>query len=78
VHVVAGVHLANAGTAIDRRADRGVVELGARIVDGGLVALQLRGELRDERFLRVDGLLARKILRGKLVVAIEVAMRVGE
>ena len=73
-----GIDQADAGAAVDGRDDPRVVELRARIVDDGLIDLELRGELIDQRALRVDRLLARQILRLQLRVALEIELRILE
>ena len=75
---VARVDQADAGAPVDRRGDGGVLELGTGAVDGGRVALDLRGQLRDERALRVDGLLACQVLGREQCIAVHVAPRIGE
>ena len=78
VHVVARVDQADAGAPADGRADAGVVELGACVVDRRVVAFYLRAQLREQRLLRVHGLLARQVLRGEQLVALHVAVRILE
>ena len=78
VHVVARIDLADAGAPVDRRADAGVVELRAGVVDGRLVALDLRVSCATSALLRIDGLLAGQVLGREQFIALQVAMRVGE
>ncbi len=73
VHDIARIDQANSRAAVDRRGDARVVELGARVVDDGLIDLQLGGELIDQRALRIDGLLAGQVLWLQQRIAIEVA-----
>ena len=75
---IARVHEAYAGPSVDRRHDPRVVELGPRIVDDGLVDLQLRAELIDHRMLSVDGLLAGQVLGLQLGVAFEIPFCIAQ
>ena len=54
---VAGIDLAEAHAAIDRRGDGRVVELGLRAFDRGLIGLDGRLELVDLGLLLIDVLL---------------------
>ncbi len=74
---VAFVHHANAGAAVDRRHDGGIVEESLGVGDSGVVQLDLGGELRDQRALRIDGLL-RHDIAAERVVAFQVALGVVE
>ena len=71
---VALVDGADAGSPVDRRNDSGVGEIGARAVDGGLVGLQLRLELRDGGTLRVGLLLGDGVRLGQPRIALQVAL----
>ena len=76
--MIALVDQADAGAAGDRRDDRGVAEDGARVVDRGLVELDLRLELRDQRLLGVDLLLVDGVGRRQARVALEIEPGIGE
>ena len=77
-HEISDIDLADAGAAIDRRADGGVVEIGSGAVDLGLVLAHLRVVGGDGCALRV-GLLRGAVLGfHQLVVAREITLRVGE
>src|SRR4029078_7904925 len=77
VHYVALREEPEADAPGDRRVDSGVAELHLRVVDGALVALDLRLLLLDERALRVDLLLGDGE-RTNCRIADEVALAVGE
>ncbi len=62
----------------DRRDDLGVAERRRGIVDRGLVGLDQRLLLRDQRALRVGLLLGAGVAGGELLVAGEVELLVGE
>ncbi len=78
MHDVAGIDRADAGTPRDRRRDGRVAQHGARGVDRRLIALHLRGELRDERACRVRGLPGRVLALHELLVAGEIEAGIGE
>src|SRR5579871_24627 len=78
VHVVAGIDLADSGPAGDRRRNARVGELRLRIRDARGIALHLRLELRDLGALRIDRLLARKVLGSELLVPSQVPPSVRE
>ena len=73
---VADVDLAQPDTPGDRRLDGGVVELGLRVGDRGVVGRDLRGQLRDGGALGV-GLLPRGEF-AELGEALQVEIGVGE
>src|SRR5262249_17042667 len=60
----------------DRRRDVRVAELRLRVLDGGRIRLDLRFELRHERFLRIDLLTTRQMIRLEAEIALEIALRV--
>ena len=78
MHDVARVHQSDARAAVDGRGDARIVELSARVVDHGLIDLQLGGELIDRCALRVDRLLARQILRLQYRVSLQIPFGVGQ
>ena len=63
VHDVAGIDLAEAGAARERRADGSVGELHLGALDGGLVGLEQGGEIGD-----VGGALIQDLLRGNALL----------
>ena len=71
------VHHANAGAPVDGRDDGGVVQVGAGVGDRRIVLLELRGELSNQRVLRIDGLL-RHDVAPELGIALEVALGILE
>ena len=73
---VADVDLAQAGDAGDRRLDGGVVELGLRVEDGGVVGRDLRGELRHRGALGVGLLPGGEF--AELCEALQIQIGVGE
>ena len=75
---VAFVHETDAGAAGDRRDHVGVAQDGARVVDRGLVELDLRLELADRRPLGVELLLVDGVGRRQSRIAIEIEPGVGE
>ena len=77
-HQVALVDQPDAGAAGDRRDDVGIGENGARIVDHGLIELDQRLELLDQRLLGVELLLVDGIGGGKPGVAFEIEPGIGE
>ena len=74
VHDVARVHQADAGAPGKWRGDAGVLKLCARVVDQPAVDLQLRLQLRHQRMLRVEYLLADQVLRRQRRVALQVML----
>ncbi len=75
---VARVDQARADAAADRCDDGREAELDLREVDLRVVVLDRRVELRDERLLRVELLLRRRVLRDQRGVALQVDARVRE
>ncbi len=76
-HEIADVDEAQACTSVDWGDDRGVTEDGARVFNRGLVGLDLRFLLFDQRLLRVDLLLG----NGKcadLAEALEITLGIVE
>jgi hypothetical protein len=73
---VAGIDEAEARLAGKGRTDRRIAELGLRIVDRGLVTLDLCIELVDLRLLRVQLLPRGVILLGQSAVALEIELRI--
>ena len=73
---VADIDLAQAGDARDRRLHGGVVELGLRVGDRGVVGGDLRGQLRDGGALGVGLLPGGEF--AELGVALQVEIGVGE
>ena len=74
MHDVAGIDLAEAGTAVDRRGDGGVAELRLGALDRGLVGLDGRLEVVDLGLLLVDGLLRASALVHQVLKAGEVLL----
>src|ERR1700730_16880454 len=60
---VALVYKADAGPPRKRRCDRAVGELCLRALDGGLISLDRRLELANQRVLRVHALLRGKVMQ---------------
>ena len=75
---VARVDQAYAGAPGNRRAQRGVVQLGAGVGNDRLVGRDLRFQLRHQRALRGHGLLAGQFLRRQLGIALQVQPGVGQ
>ena len=78
MHDVAGVDLAEADAAVERRRDGRVGKLRLRRLDRGLVRLDRRLELVDLGLLLVDALLGREVLLRQLLEAGEVLLRGDE
>src|SRR3954470_6127972 len=78
MHDIALVHEPEAGSPGNRGADRGVVELSLRAVDGGLIALDQGRLLVYERLLRLKLLLRGERALGQFRITGEVALGVGE
>jgi hypothetical protein len=64
---VALINQADAGAAHQRRGDRGIAELHARVVDHRLVMRDRRLVLRDQRFLGIDALAGGELLDHELL-----------
>ena len=75
VQDIARIGQADAGASLNRRPDRRVVELGPGAVDRRLVAGDLGLELRDQRALRFQRLLAGELFRRQRYVAFQIAPR---
>ncbi len=75
---IALVNKAEAGAARDGRADRRIVELRRRRVDGRRVRGDLRDQLRDQGILGVELLLRRITLLGERRVPLQIELGVGE
>ena len=75
---VAGIDRADAGPSGDRGGDGGVAQHRARGVDRRLIALDLRGQLRHQRFLRVRRLPGGVLVLHQLLVPHEVDPRVRQ
>ena len=73
---VADIDLAQAGDTRDRRLDGGIVELGLRVGDRGIVGGDLRGQLLHGGALGVGLLLGREF--AELGVALQVQVGIGE
>ncbi len=73
---VADIDLAQAGDTRDRRPDGGIVELGLRVGDRGIVGGDLRGQLLHGRALGVGLLLGREF--AELGVALQIQIGVGQ
>src|SRR3954453_905071 len=78
MHDVAGVKERETPSAADRRLDRGVTEIGLRIVDGGVVALHLRSQLIDQRLLGIEILLGLELLFRELLKSLQVQLVVPQ
>ena len=75
---VALIHLPHADPAGQRRGDPGIIELGAGVLDGRLVALDRGDHLVDQISLRVVGLLVQHPFLDQVVVPREHQARVVE
>ena len=64
------------GSSRQRRLDGRVAELRLGVVDRGLIALDLRGQLIDHRLLRVELLLGGEILLGQADRTLEIELGV--
>jgi hypothetical protein len=78
VHDVAGINQPKAGLAGDRGSDRGIFELRGRTVDGGLIAVDLGKELRDQRALRIQLLARGERLAGEAGIPRQVELRIRQ
>ena len=78
MHDVALVDQSDACPASQRRGNRRVVELAFRVVDGRLVALNLRFELRYRGALGTDLLFGREIARRQIGKPLQVKLCIGE
>src|SRR5215813_15473182 len=78
MHDVALVNQSDTGPAGQRRGNRRVVELRFRVVDGRLIALNLRLELRYHGALRIDLLLWGEVARRQIGETLQVDFCVGE
>ena len=78
MHDVALVDQSDACPASQRRGNRRVVELAFRVVDGRLVALNLRFELRYRGALGTDLLFGREIARRQIGKPLQVELCIGE
>ena len=75
---IAGIDLADAGAPVDRRADRGVAQVGTRGFDQRVVLLHQRLVLRHLRLGRVGLLGGGVFVRHKLLVAGVIGLRIGQ
>ena len=78
LHDIANVDLADAGAPRDRGNDLGPGQIGALIIDSGLVRFHLGFELRDQRLLGVRLLLRAGIGLGQVDVADQIYSGIGE
>ncbi len=78
MHDVALIDQPETGAAVDRRLDRRVVELGLRIVDRRLIALDQRLGLRDQGVLGVDLLVGSEVFLRQIQEACQIELGILE
>ena len=76
LNIIAGIDLAQPDAAGDRRDDAAIGQVELLGVDLRLIGFDRRLVLRDQRNLRVTGLLGDRVLRDQGVVALQIHLRV--